>query len=274
MAILKIPKPSKRSIPSLNLKEDNDIAFDFATKAYEKFGKIVKSIVLFGSIAKKKPTKNSDIDLILIVDDCSVQWDQELIAWYRQELGKLIMSNPYSRPLHVNTVKLSTWWQEMMRGEPVIINIIRYGIPIIDFGGFFTPLKVLLSQGKIKSTPESVYIMLQRAPLHLARTRMALLGSIEGMYWAMVDSSHAALIAAKQIPPSPEQIPELLRETFVKNKMLDSKFISWYEEIYTVAHEVFHGERKTVKASDIETWQQRTDQFLGEMAKLISKVIS
>jgi predicted nucleotidyltransferase len=270
----KVPKPSRKIVPSLNLKEDQDIAFDFATKAYEKFGKIVKSIVLFGSVAKKKPTKGSDVDLIIIIDDCSVQWDQELIAWYRQELGKLIMSNPYSRPLHVNTVKLSTWWQEMLRGEPVIINIIRYGVPIMDFGGFFTPLKVLLAQGKIKSTPESVYIMLQRAPLHLARTRMALLGSIEGMYWAMVDSSHAALIAAKQIPPSPEQIPDLLKETFVKNKMLDSKFVSWYEEIYNVAHEVFHGERKTVKASDIETWQQRTDQFIGEMAKLINKVIS
>jgi len=37
-----------------------------------------------------------------------------------------------------------------LRGEPVVMNIIRYGEPLVDFGGFFTPLKVLLQKGKIR----------------------------------------------------------------------------------------------------------------------------
>ena len=259
--------------PTLNILDDQNIALDFATKSYEKFGKIIKSIILFGSSAKKKATKGSDIDIIFIIDDCSVRWDQELIAWYREELGKLVKQNPYRRPLHINTVKLSTWLEEMLRGEPVIINIIRYGQPLIDFGGFFNPLKVLLMEGKIKSTPESIYIMLQRAPMHLARTRMALLNSIEGMYWTMVDSSHAALIAAKQVPPSPEQVPAFLREVFVKSRILDSKYVSWYQEMYELMHSILHNSRHHVNATEIEMWQQRTDLFLREMAKLVDKVI-
>lgn len=270
----KVNKVTEKEFPSLKLKDEQDIAYDFATKTYEKFGKIIKSIILFGSAAKGKSVKGSDIDIIIILDDCSIQWDAELIAWYREELGKLIRENPYRKPLHVNSVRLSTWWQEMMRGEPVILNIIRWGQPLIDFGGFFTPLKVLLAQGKLKATPESIYVILQRAPLHMARTKAALLNSIEGLYWAMVDSSHAALIAAKRMPPSPEHIAELLNSTFVIPKILDSKYVSWYRELYILAHEILHGTRTEVSGKEIEEWQKRTDSFVREMAKIIDRIIT
>jgi predicted nucleotidyltransferase/uncharacterized protein (UPF0332 family) len=265
-------KKKKSSV--LPFKTDYDISYDFAMKLYEKFGKLVKSIILFGSAAKKKTVKGSDIDLIIIIDDCAIQWDQELIVWYREELGKLITENPYRRPLHINSVKLSTWWDEMLRGEPVVINIIRYGQALIDFGGFFNPLKVLLARGKIKSTPESVYVMLQRAPLHIARTKLSLLNSIEGLYWAMVDSSHAALIAAKKIPPSPEQIPIMLKETFVDEKMLTMKYVDWYRDLYSLAHSILHGKTKEVDAREIDEWRKRTDLFIREMAKIIDKLIT
>ncbi|MEM1536106.1 MAG: nucleotidyltransferase domain-containing protein [Candidatus Pacearchaeota archaeon] len=271
----KVPVPKKLSekFPTLKLKDEYEIAYDFATKVYEKFGKLIKSIILFGSTAKKKAVKGSDIDLIILIDDCSVQWDQELIAWYREEIAKLVRENPYIKPLHINTVRLSTWWNELLRGEPVIINIIRYGQALIDFGGFFNPLKVLLAQGKIKSTPEAIYIMLQRAPTHLLRTKAALLNSIEGMYWAFVDASHAALIAAKKLPPSPEHIGEMLKETFVSAKLLDPKYVSWYEEIYKLAHDILHGRRLEIRAKEIEEWQKRTELFLQEMAKIVNKIV-
>jgi len=266
-------KKLREEFPTLKFTEDYDIAYDFAKKVYQKFNKVIKSIILFGSIAKNKQVKGSDIDLIIIIDDCTIQWDDELVSWYREELGKLIRLNPYKRPLHLNTVRLSTWWEEMIRGEPVVVNVIRWGQPLIDSGGFFTPLKVLLAQGKIKSTPETIYTMLQRAPLHLARTRMALLNSIEGLYWAMVDSAHAALIAAKRLPPSPEQIGEMLHYTFVITKYLDSKYVSWFREMHTLAHEIFHGKKNDVSGKEIEEWRERADNFMGEMAKIINKMI-
>ena len=63
---------------------------DFAVKAYRKFDKMIKSIILFGSSVKQNATAGSDIDIILIIDDASVKWDQELIAWYREELERII----------------------------------------------------------------------------------------------------------------------------------------------------------------------------------------
>ena len=99
----------KKKYPTLQLKVESEIAMDFATKAYEKFNKIIKSVVLFGSSVKQNAVAGSDIDIIIVVDDVAIIWDQELIAWYREELDRLLRQNPYEKSLHINTIKLSIW---------------------------------------------------------------------------------------------------------------------------------------------------------------------
>ncbi len=266
-------KIKKIKSPTLDLKTDDEIAMDFATKVYKNFDKLIKSIILFGSSAKQNSTSSSDIDIVIVIDDASIAWDQELIAWYREELGKIVRANPYKKDLHINTVKLTTWWNDLIHGEPVILNVIRYGTPLIDLGGFFTPLKVLLERGKIKSTPEAIYTALQRAPQHLARSKLAEVSSIEGVYWAMVDSAHAALIAAKQLPPSPEKIPIILKETFVDKNKLKMKYVKWFRDLYALHRKITHGEITDLKGIEIDNWQDRADEFIRVMAKLINKLI-
>jgi len=268
-----VSKESVKILKTMKLATEREIALDFATKVYKKFDSMIKSVVLFGSSAKKVSTPTSDIDIIIIIDDVSIAWDQELVAWYREELGKLIKSNPYKKSLHINTVKLSTWWQDLLRGDPIVVNILRYGDPIIDFGGFFTPLQVLLKEGKIKSTPESIYTLLQRAPTHMSRTKLALLSAIDGLYWAMVDSAHAALIAANIIPPSPEHIPEILEENFVKTKKLKQKYVDDYAGLHEVAKEIIHGRKVKIEGKIIDDWIGRTDEFVGVMAQLVDKLM-
>ncbi len=263
----------KAEASTLRIVTERDIANDFAMKVYKRFDKMVKSIVLFGSQTKGSSTSASDIDIIIIVDDASIAWDQELIAWYREELGKLVRQNPYKKELHINTVRLITWWQDLLRGDPVVINIIRYGEPIIDFGGFFSPLKVLLQQGKIKSTPEAIYTALERAPQHLARSRLSELGSIEGLYWACVDSAHALLMAAKQSPPSPEHIPIMLKEMFVDTGNLKMKHVIMYRDLYLLHRKIAHGEITDLKGVEIDSWQERTQDFISVMTDLLKKLI-
>lgn len=266
-------KVSAKDFPTLKLLSEREIAMDFATKAYQKFDKIIKSIILFGSSVKHTTTSGSDIDIIVIIDDASIKWDQELIAWYREELGKLIAANPYKRELHINSVKLTTWWQDLLRGDPVVVNILRYGEALIDFAGFFNPLKVLLSEGRINSTPEAIYTCLQRAPQHLARSKASELNSIEGLYWAMVDSSHAALMATGETPPSPEHIPILLKEKFVDNKLLRMRYVVWYRDLYLLHRKIIHGEVTDLRGADIDDWQKRTDEFIRVMAELIKNIV-
>ncbi len=257
----------------MKLINERDIALDFAGKVYKKFEELVKSIILFGSSAKKVSTPESDIDIIVIIDDVSVKWDQELIAWYREELGKLIRLNPYNKSLHVNSVKLSTWWNDLFRGDPVIINVLRYGEVLIDHGGFFAPLQLLLKEGRIRSTPEAVYTLLQRAPNHMARTRASLLSAVDGLYWACIDSAHAALIAANVIPPSPEHIPGNLYENFVKTKMLKERYVEDYKKIHEIAKDIVHGKKIQISGEEIDFWIKRADEFVKIMTELVDKLI-
>ena len=266
-------KSKKVKFPTLGIAGEREIAADFAMKIYGKFDQMIKSVVLFGSSAKKVSTPDSDIDIIVIIDDVSVKWDGELIAWYREELGKMVKANPYAKSLHINTVKLSTWWEDVIKGDPVVINILRYGDALIDFGGFFNPLRLLLKEGKIRSTPESIYTLLQRAPGHLTRAKQSMLAVVDGLYWTMVDSAHAALIAADVMPSSPEDIPDVLRETFVKTKKLNKKFVGYYEEIHLVAKDIVHGNLTFIKGANLDDWFEKADAFLGEMAKLVDELI-
>lgn len=266
-------KPDKRKIPTLRLQTDHEIALDFATKAYQKFNNVVKSIVLFGSTVKQSAVPGSDIDIIIVVDDISIKWDQQTIAWYRKELDLILMANPYTKNIHINTIKLSTWWNDLMVGDPVLVNVLRYGEVLVDFAGFFEPLKHLLLTGQIKSTPEAIYNSLNRAPQHLLRSKAAELSSIEGLYWCMVDSSHAALMSMHVTPPSPEHIAADLKEHFVNAGKLKMKYVDWYRELHVLHKRIAHGELRDLRGVQIDLWQDRTEDFLDTMTKLIKSII-
>lgn len=253
--------------------DEREIAMDFATRIHRRFDRMIKASILFGSQAKNTAKPGSDIDIILIIDDASINWDLELIAWYREELGKLIAEQKYGKNLHINTIKLTTWWQDLSQGDPVVLNVLRYGEGLIDIGGFFNPLKSLMLQGKIHSTPEAIYMALQRAPTHLGRSKVAILNSIEGVYWTMVEVAQAALMAAGKLPQSPEHLPQLLKTTFVDTNMMKIDRVRELRDIYILHKGIMHREIHEVKGAEIDKWQATANAFLLEMTRLIDQLI-
>lgn len=250
------------------LERDYKIAYDFAFKVSKKFKNIIKSVILFGSVAKGVPKATSDIDLVILVDDASIKWDKEAIDWYQEELKKLTNKEPEKDRLHINTVTLSSFWENVLIGEPAAINILRYGIPVLD-PGFVMPLKFLLYQGKIRPTQEAIYNCAGRVPWHIFRGKIKLLGAIGDFYWAFVDSAHAPLMQAGQTPPSPEHVPELLQKVFVAHKKIDAKYVDWYKEIYELAHKIKNNEITSIPGRAYEIWLKRTDEFTSVMHKLL-----
>ena len=90
----------------------------------------------------------------------------------------------------------------------------------------------------------------------------------------MVDSSHAALMAAKQSPPSPEHIPVMLREQFVSKRLLNMKYVVWYRDLYLLHRKITHGDIFELRGIEIDEWQNRTDEFIRVMAELVKRLIS
>jgi uncharacterized protein (UPF0332 family)/predicted nucleotidyltransferase len=287
LKIKRKPSPKPKPIPVVQNKEvkkkepmfkqvsvtDKEFAYDFSKKAYKKFKTVIKSVVLFGSVTKGKTKKGSDIDIVIIIDDCVIDWDQDLIAWYRHEMSQLLSKQKYSDRIHLTTVTLSTFMEEVRVGEPAVINMIRFGETLIDHGGFYNPLKVLLAKGKIRPTPESIFVTLRRAPMHLAKAKIDIVASIENVYWSMVDSAHAALMAAGEVPPSPESVADMLNLIFVSKKQLDKKYIIWFNEIYDLTHDILHGNVKYLEGKEIDKYLDRAVEFEKIMRVMTSKLI-
>ena len=90
----------------------------------------------------------------------------------------------------------------------------------------------------------------------------------------MVDSSQAALMAAKIMPPSPEHIPSELNRAFVEKGLLKSKYILQFKDLLLLHKNIAHGRIFELKGGLIADWQDKTEEYMRVMTKLVDDLIS
>ncbi|UCD03509.1 MAG: nucleotidyltransferase domain-containing protein [Candidatus Woesearchaeota archaeon] len=251
--------------------ENYRIAYDFAGKVENRFRGLITSVILFGSVAKKMIMDDSDVDIVIVIDDTTVTTDNAFILWYRKELAKLVNEQEYKKKLHINTVTLTTFWEHLLKGEPTVVNVVRYGVAIIDPGFFFDPIKRLLANGRIRPSVEAVYNAISRTTAHIFRADQKELAAISDVYWAFVDSAHAALMAYKVTPPSPEHVPKLLRHVFVKKRKLHHKYVEWYEEIFDLEKKIVHGHVVRLDRGELDEYRHKAEEFTNKMKNLVDE---
>ncbi len=257
----------KRQVSESYPKEITDIAYTFSKKVYKEFAKFIKAIVLFGSTARKKQPKKGDIDILIIVDDVSIIIDREFIQAYRIILNKIIAEvNP--KKLHITTLKFTSFWEYVRAGDPVAINILRDGIPIID-SGFFEPLQLLLFQGRIRPSSESMWNYFNKAPITLHNSKWHLKQAILDLYWAVIDAAHAALMKLNEVPPSPSQVSDMLEQKLVKRGLLKSKYAETMKRFYHLSRIILHGQITEISGKQFDEYFLQAKEFVDEMQKFI-----
>ena len=248
-----------------------DVAYKFAIRTNKEFGTFIRAITLFGSAAKnteKKESKERDIDILVVIDDVRLEITEELAQTYRIMIEKII--SDISPRLHITTLKLTSVWEYARAGDPVIINILRDGVNIIDTG-FFEPLQILLKQGRIRPTPESVWNYFVRAPTSLHNANWHILKAISDMYWAVIDSAHAALMKIREIPTSPEKVAEMMKEKLVAPGVIEKKYPKIMEEFYDISKKIQRGEIKRLTGLDYDKYYAKAKDFVERMQRFIEK---
>jgi len=248
--------------------EDLDIAYKFSKEAYKEYGTFLKAIVLFGSQTKKKTDKDSDIDILLIVDDVSIYLSPEIIETYKLILEKLVVK--ISKQLHITTLRFTSFWDFMRNGDPIAINMLRDGVALID-SGFFEPMQRLLSQGRIKPTAESVWTYFSRAPTTLHNSKWHILQATVDLYWAVIDAAHAALMKLGEMPPSPEHVADLLQVRLVSEGLLKRKHVETMKRFYEIYKGVAHRKIKEISGKEYDNYLKQADEFIREMQRIIEK---
>jgi predicted nucleotidyltransferase/uncharacterized protein (UPF0332 family) len=260
-----------RENPAINLysKDDRELARTFATRLYKEFGNFLKAVVLFGSAAtREKRSSKSDIDILVVVDDVTINLSHEMITAYRVIVEKVVTD--ITPRFHVTTLRLTSFWEYVRAGDPVGINILRDGVALLDTG-FFDPLQLLLRQGRIRPSQESIWNYYMRAPTTLHNSKWHVMQATLDLYWAAIDSAHAALMSAGEIPPSPDHVADLLETHFVKTHQLEPKYTHVMRYLYSLSKMIIHHEIKEIKGDEYTKYQAMAEDFVERMRKLVEK---
>jgi len=260
-------KVKKKVNPNLKSyrKEELDLAYEFSKKIYKEFGTFLKAVVLFGSTARRR-SKTNDIDIMVIVDDITTFLSSDVVEAYRIITEKIVANT--SVRIHVTSLKFTSFWQYIRAADPIGINILRDGIALIDTG-FFTPLQVLLFQGRIRPTYESIWTYFERAPKTLDNSKWHIMQATLDLYWAVIDSAHAALMRLGEIPPSPSHVAEMIEDKLVKEKHVQKKYAEIMKNFYKISKMITHREIKEVKGKDFDKYFKDAEDFVNEMRKFL-----
>jgi predicted nucleotidyltransferase/uncharacterized protein (UPF0332 family) len=243
-----------------------DAAFKFAKAIFEKYPKIIKTLVLFGSYSKGKENEQSDVDIMVILDDVLNVLDEKLLAAFYADVDIEVKSIPVK--LHMNFVTLTAFWRGVMAADPVTVNVLKYGVPLIDTG-YFEPLQALLNKGEIKPTEESIYAALSRSELYSGSARLKIASAVTDAYWSLINSSQAFLMKQGEIPPSPEFIEEMLGKQLSK-KLINQHDMEIFKEVYDLGKKLMHGEKVDLTGEKVDKILTETKSFNSKMAGLVN----
>ena len=248
--------------------EDYNVVKSFSKRLNNEFGNFLKALVLFGSAARHVRGPKGDIDVLIIVDDLSIRMTREVIETYKLIVEKTV--GKVSTRLHVTSMTITSFWEYVRAGDPVIVNILRDGVPIVDTG-IFEPLQALLIQGRIRPTKESIWTYFGRAPRTLINSRWHILQATLDLYWAVIDSAHAALMHEGQSPPTPSHAGDLIKQVLVDKKLLDKKYADTMDKFYKIMKQITHREIKEISGQEYEKLYKEAEEFVNEIKKFIEQ---
>jgi predicted nucleotidyltransferase/uncharacterized protein (UPF0332 family) len=248
-------------------KDELSLAYDFAKKIHTEFGDMIKALLLFGSAARKTASKQGDIDILIIFDDVTINLTSDIVTTYRIIIEKIIAQT--STRLHVTTIKLTTFWEYIRAGDPIGMNILRDGVALLDTG-FFDPLHALLVRGRIRPSPESVWTYFARAPRTIHNSKWHVMQAVIDLYWAVVDSAHAALMKLGEVPPSPEQVADVLDEKLLKPKHIEKRYSDIMRKFYVMQKQILYRQIKEIPGRDYDRYLKEAQDFVTRMDKFIN----
>ena len=53
-------------------------------------------------------------------------------------------------------------------------------------------------------------------------------------------------------------------------KLLNDKYLDWYRDLFLLHKQIDHGKLTELKGGEIAKWQERTEDFIDVMARLVN----
>lgn len=252
-------------------KKRIEIAEKFTKKLVEKFKKQLKSVIIYGSTATKKFHEKSDLDIFLIMDDTLS--DKEISPAVKDDIWNQILkiAQDVNPMITVQSFMfLTEFWDNVRLAEPVVISILKSGIVVYDVG-IYMPAKRMVERGKISLTKEAIDKKISAAPefVKISFQKMKSIGHY--LEQAMANAGNAGLMLMGHYPVKKEEVPKYIKEIFVDQKIIESKYYEYADKIQKLAKKVEHVPDKEVYkyGKDLGEALKMCDEFVFKMQDLV-----
>ncbi|MEM2916723.1 MAG: nucleotidyltransferase domain-containing protein, partial [Candidatus Woesearchaeota archaeon] len=249
------------------------------TRALKKFEKYIVAYVLAGSIVTGRATKESDIDVFIVIDDTDVK--KMTRAELKDKLRAIIINmgldagdiTGIRNKLNIQTYILTDFWDAIREANPVMFTFLRDGVPFFD-RGIFMPWKQLLKMGKIKPSPEAIDMYMSTGEQGLDRIKFKFKDiATEDFFWSILTPTQAALMLYGVPPPAPKETCEVLREIFVKKeKLLEEEYVKMLENVIQTRKDIEHGIKKDVTGKELDELLEDSEKYMKRLKKLFSQI--
>ncbi len=239
----------------------------FTNEARKQYGELVKSVLIFGSHVRGGAKKGSDADVWVVLDDTATKSGEDL----DKIQSHLYLIAHELKDLHVQTTRLTDFWNQIKVGSPELVNFLRYGLTIYDTG-FIKPVQRMLSLGMIPPSEETISLKARASQARLKRVKLDFKAIIFDLRYTASDMIQAAVMHHYKAQPDQKDIPSFL-EKFVKQKKLEKIWISRWVELNKMWKDIDYKIVKDVDTKYLQKALTLTEEIVERFKKLVPKEI-
>lgn len=254
---------SGQSLPKPESNVNYSKVVQFTRKIKKMYGDIVKSVLIFGSAARKEAKKTSDIDVWVVVDDTTTKGTQDVLKMKTQ----LQLIGKDMKDIHVQMNGLTEFWNWMKTGSPELFNFLRDGLVVYDTG-FVKPVQRMLKMGLFPPSEETVSLKVKSCDALVKRVEASWKADVFDLRYAATDICQAVVMHHYKEMPDHKRMIEFL-EKLVKDHNLEKEYIEKYKDLNKLWKDLDH---KRVEKSDPD-YVKKADKISRDIIKRLKKLL-
>jgi len=239
----------------------------FMNEIRKRFGEIVKSVLIFGSVARGDIKPSSDADVWVILDDTALKTSVDLNV-IKEEI---LATAENLKDLHVQITYLTEFWQWVRIGSPELVNFLRYGLVLYDTG-FVKPVQKMLQLGLLPPSEEVIKLKARASEIRLEKIKGDLKSIIFDLRYCASDIIQAVVMHHYKTQPDPKEIPKYL-EKMIEEGRVEKEFLDKWKEIDKLWKDIDHQIVKDVNGEYLQKALTLTQEIIEKFKKLLPKDI-
>jgi len=239
----------------------------FMNEIRKRFGEIVKSVLIFGSVVRGDVKPSSDADVWVILDDTALKTSVDLNT-VKEEI---FVTAENLKDLHVQITYLTEFWQWVRIGSPELVNFLRHGLVLYDTG-FVKPVQRMLQLGLLPPSEEVIRLKTKASEIRLEKIKGDLKSIIFDLRYCASDTIQAVIMHYYKTQPDPKEIPKYL-EKMVEEGRVEKEFLDKWKEIDKLWKDIDHQIVKDVNGEYLQKALILTQEIIERFKKLLPKDI-